>query len=417
MMPLLGCNDDDNNDPGTDKLPVAAQEFISTYFNQYVVSEVKVNKTENERGAIYESKLYKSGTKSGSVTSSVEIEFDKNGDWRDIESLVDGTPFPADVLELLPIAIVQYVNTNYAGIGIEEIEKKAYGYKVELINDKELLFDKNGDILSDTQSGQGSETGNGSVSKSIEEFINTHFPDYTIAYIKNENGQEYKKVYLKNGYTKSYKIVFDHEENWIEVEGDDDFNLPVPESVMQLLPGNISGYIKSNYPSTYVVEVKKKISGYKIELANDVDLLFNTNGEFLGSDDNDQNVDINSLPASIKDFLATYYPNILIREIEKKARHDSNGKMYEVELVNGVEIDFNQDGAWLSIDGNDRELPESFIQTLPAGISLYIDTNYPNAYISEIEKENNSYKVEIIRDRNDFELYFDMNGNFLRLDD
>lgn len=426
-MSFWSC-DSDNNDPSIDEseinvLPEAAKAFITTYFNQYTVNEVVKNETENEKGSIYVSQLQKNGNVTG-MASNVKIEFDQNGDWTEIESFTDGIPIPDEIMKMLPIAIEQYINLNYPGIGIEEIEKKAYGYKVELINGKELLFDKNGDILNDVQTGQGPETGDGTTN-SIENFISAHFPDYSIAYTKNdyENGVLYKKVYLKNGYKKSYKIVFDSDENWIEVEGDDDIYLPVPESIMQLLPESISIYIKDKYASTYITEVKKRKTGFEIELANDIELYFNMNGDLISSDhedksNNDDNVNVGNLPESITSFLATHFPGILCREIEQKKKPDSDGKMYEVELVNGVEIDFDQNGNWLSIDGDDKPLPQSFIDTLPFGIFSYITANYQNVYISEVEIERNQYKVEIIiNNKKDIELCFDLAGNFLYIDD
>ncbi|MDR0970632.1 MAG: PepSY-like domain-containing protein [Lentimicrobiaceae bacterium] len=413
-------SDSDNNNLEINRLPQTAQTFISNYFNLYTVNKVTKITEVNENGSIYECRLQKDETNSVTIASAIKIEFDANGNWTKIECLNDGKQLPTAFFELMPTGIQQYLEVNYPNIGINETEKKVFGYKIELLNDKELLFDKNGDILDDYLIGQGSTTGNGTATNTIENFVGTHFPDYTIVYIKSdyEDGQLCTKVYLRNGYQKSYKIVFDSNDNWREVEGDDDYNLAIPESILQLIPESISSYITTSYASTFVVEVQKTLFGYKIELANDVELYFDANGNLTGSNNggNDGNIGFEELPETVKTFLNTYYSGVLCREIEKKNHPDSDGTLYEIELFNGAEIDFDANGNWLSVNGDDKVLPESFINTLPIGISTYITENYPTAYISEVEKKTASYKVEIIRNNNDIDLYFDLNGVFMYLD-
>lgn len=279
-----GCDADDpaSSYVAIDDLPKTAQEFLTDNFNSYSVTRIVENKKENERGSIFECTLQK--TAKSTIASHIKVEFDRSGEWTEIESLTEGHSLPPENIDLLPAAVGQYLDAHYPGIGVEEIEREAYGYKLELLNDRELRFDKNGEFLSDDESGQGSSDGSTAY---IEDFVKTHFPDYTIAYIKDDwdDGRLYKNVYLKNGYTKSYKIVFNEAGDWVEVEGDDDIYLPVPESVMQLLPATVSEYIQSHYPAAYVVEVKKEHWGYEIELSNDLDLIFDLDGNFLRVDD------------------------------------------------------------------------------------------------------------------------------------
>jgi len=44
----------------------------------------------------------------------------------------------------------------------------------------------------------------------------------------------------------------------------------------------------------------------------------------------------------------------------------------------------------------------------------YINDNYPNDTVTEVEIENQEIEIEL---SSDIELIFDLNGNFLRLDD
>lgn len=188
------------------KLPTQARQFVAEYFRGYAASEVKTNAVETENGTLYTSILEKTDNQLRATVilpSRVKIEFDRNGQWREIESLIDGAALPENILGLLPAPIVQYVQRNYAGIGIHEIERKSYGYKVELVNDKELLFDRNGEVLSDNKKGQKpQQPQNNQLDNNVQYFVRTHFPSYKVAYIKNDrdNGVERRKVYIRKSY-------------------------------------------------------------------------------------------------------------------------------------------------------------------------------------------------------------------------
>lgn len=76
------------------------------------------------------------------LSNGVEIEFDGKGNWEEIDG--NKTALPNSVL---PKAIADYAAKNYAGQGVEKIEKESWGYKVEFLNDLELKFDSNGKFL------------------------------------------------------------------------------------------------------------------------------------------------------------------------------------------------------------------------------------------------------------------------------
>ncbi len=44
-------------------------------------------------------------------------------------------------------AIAAYVQTNFPGPVIVKIDKELFGYEIELLNDLELKFDKNGRLV------------------------------------------------------------------------------------------------------------------------------------------------------------------------------------------------------------------------------------------------------------------------------
>ncbi len=122
---LTACNH--NDIPITkNELPKAAQTFIDTYFSQYEIATVL--KDYNE----YEVKF----------TNGFDIEFDKKGEWTDVDCQM--MPVPNGIV---PSAIVTYVTSNYAQNFIVKISREHHGYDVELNNDLDLEFDKNGKFL------------------------------------------------------------------------------------------------------------------------------------------------------------------------------------------------------------------------------------------------------------------------------
>lgn len=49
-------------------------------------------------------------------------------------------------------------------------------------------------------------------------------------------------------------------------------------------------------------------------------------------------------------------------------------------------------------------------------MNTYIVKNYNKFHIESIEKEHNTYQVELVNGAQEIELVFDLEGNFLRID-
>lgn len=113
-----------------DKLPAAAQTFIKEYFPGSDISYAKKDKELTK--TTYEVVL-QDGT---------EIDFDSKGQWDKIDCKRAAVP-----AMLIPDAIATYVQTNFPGQAIVKIDKELFGYEIELLNDLELKFDKNGRLV------------------------------------------------------------------------------------------------------------------------------------------------------------------------------------------------------------------------------------------------------------------------------
>lgn len=105
------------------ELPASAQYTLSTYFGGLSIALAKM-----------ESDLF---SKSYDIifTNGDKIEFDSSGNWTDIKCKATKVPSA-----LVPKQILSYINTNYPGNNILEIEREKKEIEVKLSNGLELTF-------------------------------------------------------------------------------------------------------------------------------------------------------------------------------------------------------------------------------------------------------------------------------------
>jgi hypothetical protein len=124
--------------------------------------------------------------------------------------------------------------------------------------------------------------------------------------------------------------------------------------------------------------------------------------------DEHEMVKYSELPASAQSFIQKYYAASDVSYVEL----DREGftKEYNVYLKSGVEMEFDAQGNLLSIDCGRMSVPEGIIPSL---IVDYVNLHHPSERIVEYQVEYRRLKVGL---SNDWELMFDMNGNFLAVD-
>lgn len=115
------------------------------------------------------------------------------------------------------------------------------------------------------------------------------------------------------------------------------------------------------------------------------------------------------LPAAAKTMLKKYFPGLEVNHVKVDSGFFSTD--YEVILTDGTEIDFDGDGQWDAIDRGRTAIPDGLI---PQPILNYVAKSFSGAKIVEIDKDRNSYDVQL---NNGIELEFDRAGNFRRIDD
>ena len=114
----------------TSELPKPAQEFLQKHFSDIPIKVAKKDAEHGEKG--YEVIL----------TDGTEVEFWKDGVYREVDG--DDKPIPTD---FIPASVKDYVAKNYPNEKITHID---YGHKdldVDLTNNIDLEFTKEGKFL------------------------------------------------------------------------------------------------------------------------------------------------------------------------------------------------------------------------------------------------------------------------------
>lgn len=189
--------------------------------------------------------------------------------------------------------------------------------------------------------------------QAILNYVSIHYPNNTITEAEIEDNNNYE-VELNNG----IELIFDQQGNFLGIDDDDDDDFGDEDIAPGDLPANIRNFIATHFPGTTIQEAERENNGnYEIELSNDVKLIFDADGNFLGraddednDDKDDEDIAISDLPQLIRDYITANYPDNTIIEAE---REDDN--TYEVTLNNGVELKFDADGNFVSAEDHNGD--------------------------------------------------------------
>ncbi|PWL59609.1 MAG: hypothetical protein DBY35_09940 [Bacteroidales bacterium] len=111
------------------------------------------------------------------------------------------------------------------------------------------------------------------------------------------------------------------------------------------------------------------------------------------------------LPEEAQQMLEKYFPKAKIGMI-KIDRHLLKKTDYDVRLVNGTTIEFNNSGKWTSVDCKSREVPEGLVTKT---IRNYIQKNYADVKIVKVKKKSSGYEIGL---SDGVDLKFNLLGQF-----
>ena len=183
-----------------------------------------------------------------------------------------------------PTAIDEYITQNFPGATVDEVELEEDGtYGVELDNGIELIFDANGNFLEEEMEDEEGEDEDNYVTDypaAIDEYVAQNYPDASIEEVELEDDGTYE-VELDN----DVELIFDADGNFLEEEMEDEEGEDEDNYVTDY-PAAIDEYVAQNYPDATIEEVELEDDGtYEVELDNDIELIFDADGNFLEEGD------------------------------------------------------------------------------------------------------------------------------------
>lgn len=124
----------------------------------------------------------------------------------------------------------------------------------------------------------------------------------------------------------------------------------------------------------------------------------------------DKSISHNQLPAKAQTFIKTYYPQANILQVTEDTDY-LFWKEYKVLLKDNVKIEFDKNGDWKEVNAERSQVPAKLIAN---PIQQYITKNFPGTHITQINKDSRKYEIEL---SSGLDLEFNLNGEFLRIDD
>jgi len=101
-------------------------------------------------------------------------------------------------------------------------------------------------------------------------------------------------------------------------------------------------------------------------------------------------IETTELPKAAQEFLQKHFSHTSIEVAKKDAEHGEKG--YEVKLKDGTEVEFWKDGSYREVDGGKNPIPTAFI---PDSIKEYVAKNYPNEKITHIDYGHKDLDVDL----------------------
>lgn len=315
----------------------------------------------------------------------------------------------------VPPAISAYATTHFpASIlkkAVKETEDHMVTYEVELSDYVDLEFNDNFQI---TKVDGVSKLPNSVIPQPILDYVTENYPNNFITDWEIED--TYQEVELDNGI--ELKFTLDGVFIRTDSDQDDEQNNEVPLSKANT-PTAIKDYVNTHFPQDSILKVIKEtddsVVTYEVFLSENTKLEFDAEYSIISIDAVKKLPD-SVIPAAIRDYVNSKYPNNFITDWELEPAHQ------EVELDNGIELEFTLDGVFIRIDkdkNDDQENDESTGSngTTVNGIQNYVNTHFPSNTIIKTEKDidDGAVTYEVALSGN-IELEFDADYNITSID-
>jgi len=102
-------------------------------------------------------------------------------------------------------------------------------------------------------------------------------------------------------------------------------------------------------------------------------------------------ITFNQLPKQAQNLIGKYYDAKNVSYVTEESEF-MQSKEYEVRFQDGVKIEFDSKGEWKEVDGKKKAVPATIV---PASITAHVKKSFPNNEIVKISKSSKKYEVEL----------------------
>lgn len=250
LLTLVACaNTNDDKVIRVNELPQNAQTFIDQHFSGKQIALVKLDKDLLDK------------TYEVVFTDKHEVEFNKNGDWKEVNCKHSEVP-----AAIIPAFIREDIAKQYPQAKVWKIERDEKGYEVELNNQVELKYP-----LENTTPVPISE-----LPQAAQDFIAQHFEGREIALIQID--RDFLETTYDVIFTNGDKLEFHKNGEWKEVD------CKYSEVPAAIIPQAIKENINQQYPQVKVLEIDRDTRGYDVKLNNRLELKYDKNFQLTDID-------------------------------------------------------------------------------------------------------------------------------------
>lgn len=109
----------------------------------------------------------------------------------------------------------------------------------------------------------------------------------------------------------------------------------------------------------------------------------------IAAPDDDIAVAFEQIPACSRTFVTTHFPNAQV------ACCFRDNHSFEVRLADAVEIEFDTAGNWKEVDCKYKAVPASVMKLVPEPIGTYTLRSYPSSVITKVKVKAWGYEIEL----------------------
>lgn len=105
--------------------------------------------------------------------------------------------------------------------------------------------------------------------------------------------------------------------------------------------------------------------------------------------DGDYAIQFAQLPAQSQAFVKTHFDGAQVSYCLRDAHS------FEVRFDDGAEVEFNHAGKWKEVDCKYKAVPASVLKLIPASVLTYVESNFPKALVTKVNVKSWGYELEL----------------------